>query len=217
MKILILIRFTLLVVRDYLQEVIRLRKIFIAIGLGILLLFSLVGCSEPTAETAPFIVVKSDLEMYIQDIRILTENVRKIKEGSKNHFIVTHSGKNVTKKYKDEIPETDEEIMDFIMLKSQLGYVRFVEKGQYRVTTWKKEIDGLFKNKRSLTQMYTPTLENLGSSRLNEFELRDKFMQETQKMYNKKDYEGIIYHIMMNNYTIYSLKDDIKTLDNFKK
>ncbi len=194
-----------------------MRKISIAVGLSILLLFSLVGCSEPTVETAPFIIVKSDLEMYIQDIRVLTENVRKIKEGSKNHLIVTYSGKDVTKKYRDEIPETDDEIFDFIMAKSQLGYIRFVEKDQYRVTSWKKEIDGLFKNKRSITQLHTPSLENLGSSPLDEFELRDKFMKETQHMYDKKNYEEIIYHIMMNNYSIYSLRDDLKSLSDYEK
>lgn len=194
-----------------------MRKIWMAIGLSIVVLCSLVGCSEPTVETAPFIIVKSGSEMYIQDIRVLMDNVKKIKEGSKNHLIVTNSGKNVTKKYRDEIPETDDEIYDFIMAKSQLGYVRFVETNQYRVTSWKKEIDGLFKNKRSVTQVHIPSLENLGSSPLDEFELRDKFMKETQHMYDKKNYEEIIYHMMMNNYTIYSLRDDVKMLSDDEK
>lgn len=180
---------------------------FFSIIFSMLLLFT--ACKDSSAdliENENFVVVKSGSLFNAEDINILVGRIQEIKEGNKDFFIVNNSGKYKTSKYIKNIPSDTEGIKSFI--NDNQEDIRIVEKGKYRVTTWKKEIDGAFNNERYVGQI-TRDEDNIAmSSDLSYSETRDKFIKETNELHTKQDYKSIIEHIEDNEYIVFDLEKD---------
>jgi hypothetical protein len=167
-------------------------------------------------ENKSFVVIQTAGPFFnAEDVNVLAKRIVSIKEGNSEYLIVNDSGKNVTKKYINDYPNKEHEIKERLIKYSEernesqetVENHRIVEKNRYRVTSWKKEIDEFYKEKRLISQT-TRDKQGLLTNPPPEDEIRDNFISETKKFYEDKNYEKIINHIKVNEYIIY-LPEDI--------
>jgi hypothetical protein len=171
-----------------------------------MVLLMIAGCSNSTSkETESFIIIKSNSIFNSQSIDSVVNMAQEVKAGNSNYLVVEHDGKDVTEKYMKLIPDDENKIAEFI--KDNSEKIQFVEKGKFRITTWKNEIDELFEDNRNISQITRDKDTNMLISAPPQIQIRTQFISEVEEWYKKREYEKIIDHISEKEYIIYSEED----------
>ena len=200
-----------------------MKKIIYTLVNIVIMLLLFTGCISSSTERKSFVVVESSGPFFnAEDVNVLADNILEIKAGNFDYLLVDDSGKNITKSYIDNFPDTKEEIKNYLidhyeekrLTDLPVESFRIVEKDKYRVTNWKKEIDKFYKGDRLISQV-TRDKDDMLIGPPSEEEIREKFIRETETLYNEKNYEKIINHIKTNEYIIYSM-EDIKGLSDLR-
>lgn len=192
-----------------------MKKYVSILGFAFIILLSFISCTNSSMENKSFVVIETSGPFFnAEDVNVLAEHILEIKNGNPDYLIVDDSGKNISKSHIDNFPDTKEEIKNYLIEHWEeknssdvlIESFKIVERDKYRVTNWKKEIDEFYRGERLISQV-TRDKDGMLSSPPPEDEIREKFISETQTLYEEKNYEKIINHIKDNEYIIYLLED----------